>query len=74
MWGFLPKCLIAPNNPQMLANADYIKKNLTDAGKLGLQSGEGYYKYPNPAYQAADFLSVPDISKATELAMMAKLK
>jgi 3-hydroxybutyryl-CoA dehydrogenase len=47
---------------QMLANADYIKTNFLDRGWLGLQSGRGYYEYPNPTYQRADFLEVPDIS------------
>jgi 3-hydroxyacyl-CoA dehydrogenase len=62
------------NDQKMLANAQYIKENFIDKGKLGMQSGEGYYSYPNPAYQAADFLDVPDISKAKELAKMAVLE
>ena len=36
--------------------AKYLKDNYIDKGKLGLQSGEGFYKYPNPAYLNADFL------------------
>lgn len=28
--------------------ADYLKREFIDKGKLGKQSGEGFYKYPNP--------------------------
>jgi 3-hydroxyacyl-CoA dehydrogenase len=59
---------------QMLKNAQYLKENLLDKGLMGLQTGEGYYKYPNPSYQAPDFLDVPDVSRAAELGLMAKLK
>jgi 3-hydroxyacyl-CoA dehydrogenase len=62
------------NDEQMLRNAQYVKENLLDKGLMGLQTGEGYYKYPNPSYQAPDFLDVPDVSRAAELALMAKLK
>jgi len=59
---------------QMLANARYIKESFLDKGLLGLQSGEGYYRYPNPSFQSPDFLDVPDISMAPELALLAKLR
>jgi 3-hydroxyacyl-CoA dehydrogenase len=59
------------NDEQMLRNARYIKEHFLDQGKLGLQTGEGFYKYPNPSYAAADFLDVPDITKADELAKLA---
>jgi hypothetical protein len=29
--------------------------------------GEGFYKYPNPAYAALDFLAVPDSSVVPSL-------
>ena len=35
---------------------DFIKDNFIDHNKLGIATGEGFYKYPNPAYQDADFL------------------
>ncbi|KGR82239.1 3-hydroxyacyl-CoA dehydrogenase [Lysinibacillus odysseyi] len=36
--------------------ADKVKTEFLDQGKTGTQTGEGFYKYPNPAYQAPDFL------------------
>ncbi|GMQ84402.1 MAG: 3-hydroxyacyl-CoA dehydrogenase [Gammaproteobacteria bacterium] len=66
-WGEVKK------DDQMLANAQYLKEHFLDKGLLGLQTNQGYYQYPNPSYQAADFLDVPDISKAKELALLAKL-
>lgn len=35
---------------------DFIKENFIDSGKLGISTGEGFYTYPNPAYQDEDFL------------------
>lgn len=35
---------------------DYLKENFIDKGKLGVATGEGFYKYPNPTYKEADFL------------------
>ena len=52
---------------QMLANAEYIKEHFIDKGLMGMQSGEGFYKYPDPAYQAEDFLAVPDLSVVPEI-------
>ncbi len=36
---------------------DYLKTNFIDQNKLGISTGEGFYKYPNPAFKAKDFLS-----------------
>ena len=52
---------------QMSANAEYIKQHFLDKGLLGVQTGQGYYEYPNPAYQCADFLAVPDLSVVPDL-------
>lgn len=39
-----------------LKRAEAIKINFIDKGKMGISSGEGFYKYPNPEYQSPDFL------------------
>lgn len=33
-----------------------LQENFIDKGKLGMQAGGGFYTYPNPAYENADFL------------------
>ena len=40
----------------MLDRAAIIKSEFIDKGKMGVSTGEGFYKYPNPAYQDHDFL------------------
>lgn len=59
------------NDEQMLKNATYIKEHYLDKGKLGLQTGEGFYKYPDPEFAEAGFLDVPDLSRAEEIARLA---
>ncbi len=34
----------------------YLKEHFIDKNKLGVATGEGFYKYPNPAYENPDFL------------------
>jgi 3-hydroxyacyl-CoA dehydrogenase len=41
---------------QLKKNAEYFKAHFLDKKKLGVKTGEGFYKYPNPAYQEPDFL------------------
>lgn len=36
--------------------AEKIKKEMIDQGKMGANSGEGFYKYPNPEYLEPNFL------------------
>lgn len=52
---------------QALKNADYIKHNFLDQGKLGLQTGSGFYNYPNPAYADPDFLAEPGMEIVDEV-------
>lgn len=40
-------------------------------GLLGRKSGQGYYSYPNLAFELPDFLSEPYISMAEETAKLA---
>ena len=35
---------------------EYMKVNFIDKNKLGISTGEGFYKYPNPAYEQVGFL------------------
>lgn len=36
--------------------AEYLRVNYLEQGKFGVESGEGFYTYPNPAYKEKDFL------------------
>jgi 3-hydroxyacyl-CoA dehydrogenase len=36
--------------------ATYLKEHFIDTGKLGVDAGEGFYTYPNPAYLRPGFL------------------
>ncbi len=58
---------------QMLRNAAYIKEHFLDKGLQGMMGGEGYYKYPNPAYQREDFLAVPAMSCVPDIVSKATL-
>jgi 3-hydroxybutyryl-CoA dehydrogenase len=60
-WGTVNK------DAQMLKNAAYVKERFLDKGLQGMLGGEGFYKYPNPAYAAPDFLAVPDVSVVPSL-------
>jgi len=43
-------------DPLKLKTVEYLKTNFIDKNKLGVATGEGFYKYPNPAYKQKDFL------------------
>jgi len=34
----------------------YVKKHFLDRNRLGTKTGEGFYRYPSPAFQQPDFL------------------
>ncbi|MFD1032329.1 3-hydroxyacyl-CoA dehydrogenase [Metaplanococcus flavidus] len=36
--------------------AEMLQNDYIDKGKIGRESGEGFYKYPNPAFADSDFL------------------
>jgi len=41
---------------QKRTNADWLKENYLDKGLLGMKSGEGFYKYPDPEFAKPEFL------------------
>jgi 3-hydroxybutyryl-CoA dehydrogenase len=43
-------------DPQTRKNADFLKREYVDKGRLGTKSGSGFYSYPDPAYQQPDFV------------------
>jgi 3-hydroxybutyryl-CoA dehydrogenase len=43
-------------DPQLEKNAELLKSYIVE-GRLGTKSGAGFYNYPEPAYQQADFLT-----------------
>ena len=47
----------ATNNEEYKNIAEFLKTNYIDKNKLGIESGEGFYKYPNPSYRNPDFLN-----------------
>jgi 3-hydroxyacyl-CoA dehydrogenase len=44
------------NDPILTKAVKLLKENFIDTGKLGIATGEGFYKYPNPEYTQPDFL------------------
>lgn len=46
----------ATNDPEKQKEAAFLKTNFIDTGKLGVATGEGFYKYPDPAFAKPDFL------------------
>jgi len=46
----------AMNDEEFQKLADFLKTNYIDKGKLGVESGEGFYKYPDPAFNKPGFL------------------
>ncbi len=44
------------NDPLKIKTVKYLKEHFIDKNKLGVATGEGFYKYPNPAFMEPDFL------------------
>lgn len=42
--------------PSKIKAVEMLKSEFIDKNKLGVATGEGFYKYPNPAYKEKDFL------------------
>ena len=55
------------NDDQLRAVAAFVKERFLERGLQGTMGGEGFYTYPNPAYQAPGFLDVPDVSVVPEI-------
>lgn len=45
-----------PEKNEFREIADLVKNEFIAKGKMGIQTAEGFYKYPNPAYKEKDFL------------------
>ncbi len=45
----------ASGNPLYGQIAERLKHDFIDQGKMGLQSGEGFYRYPHPAFRDPNF-------------------
>lgn len=59
---------------QMLKIAAYVRERFLDRGLQGALGGEGFYRYPDPAYARRDFLDVPDASAVAAIAERALLR
>ncbi|MFC3902219.1 3-hydroxybutyryl-CoA dehydrogenase [Acinetobacter marinus] len=46
----------ATQSPVMQRIVDKLKTEMIDQGNLGTPTGKGFYSYPNPAFEQADFL------------------
>ena len=62
------------NDSQMLANAAYLKSEMLEKDRLGMESGEGFYSYPNPKFARPDFLDVPSMDSVPDIVERATLR
>jgi hypothetical protein len=54
----------------MLANAAYLEEKFMSAGHMGAQSGQDYYRYPDPKFAEPGFLDVPGIEESDSIASL----
>ena len=47
-------------NTQALVSARYLDEHFIQTGHLGVASGQGFYRYPNPAFEQPGFIDGPD--------------
>lgn len=55
--------------PEVLA----LLQPYIDEGRLGMKAGEGFYRYPEPAYQAPDFLTAEPVLASAESSLLVNL-
>jgi 3-hydroxybutyryl-CoA dehydrogenase len=48
--------LLGESDPQALDSARYLDEHFIEKGRLGVASGEGFYSYPDPAYEQPGFI------------------
>ncbi|MBD0399891.1 3-hydroxyacyl-CoA dehydrogenase NAD-binding domain-containing protein [Flammeovirga sp. EKP202] len=46
------------NDQKRASNAEFLQNEYIKKGKLGMISGEGFYKYPNPLFSRDSFLKI----------------
>ncbi len=55
VWGITDFWARTLGDPQLRANADFVKPYV-DRGELGVKTGRGFYSYPDPAYVRPGFV------------------
>lgn len=56
VWKIVDYWATALDDPRLQAQAALLKSHV-DAGRLGAKTGQGFYAYPDPAYQQPGFLT-----------------
>jgi 3-hydroxybutyryl-CoA dehydrogenase len=48
---------VRSNDPKYARGAETLQTRFIDKGHLGIRTGQGFYRYPDPAYRAPDFIA-----------------